>query len=171
VLEIPRANFRMARTRRQRSTPRTPKKKETSRDVTQPAATSRNPSPRSTTGRKRQQASNQASSAGKRQKTRSLTTDDIPEIVSAVVEALSQPGPGAGKPPSSRGNKGTSRSASQRTRSKEPRSGQSSHRQDRRNREASPDNAEHEESSDEDPDNENFGKNHCLCCSHLGIIV
>ena len=160
----------MARIRRQRPTPRTPKNKETSRDVTQPTATSRNSSPRSTMGRKRQQPSKQASSAGKRQKTQSLTTDDIPEIVSAVVEALPQPGPG-GKPPSSRGNKGTSRSASQRTHSKETRPGQSLHRQDRCNWEASPDNAECEESSDKDLDNEDFGKNHCLCCSHLEIIV
>jgi len=81
ALEIPRANFWMARTRRQRPTPRTPKKKETSRDVTQPTATSRNPSPRSTTGRKRQQPSNQASSAGKRQKTRLISQRSCQQLL------------------------------------------------------------------------------------------
>ena len=158
----------MARTRSQKSTS---KKKKTSRDVSQPTASSGTPSPCSTAGQKRLQSNNQASSNGKRQKSQSLTTEDIPEIVSAVVEALPQPGSGTANSVYSRGKKGTSRPISQRTRSQESRSGQSSRRRDRRNREASPDNTEHEESSDEDSDNEDFGKSNRLCHMHLVITV
>lgn len=83
---------------------------------------------------------------------------DIPENVSAMVEALPQPGPGIIKLTSSRGNKGTSRSASQRTCSQETRLGQSSHCWDHCIREVLPDNAERERSRDEDSDNEDFDK-------------
>ena len=161
----------MARTRSQKSTPQTSKKKKTSKDVSQPTASLGTPSPRSTAGQKRRQSNNQASSNGKRQKSRSLTTEDIPEIVSAVVEALPQPGSGTAISVYSRGKKGTSRPVSQKTRSQELRSGQSSRRRDRCSREASPDNAEHEESNDEDSDNEDFGKSNRLCYMHLVITV
>ena len=86
-----------------------------------------------------------------------ITRPLIPEIVSAV-EAFPQPGSGTANLVYSQGKKGTSRPVSQRTCSQESRSSQSSRRRDHRNREASPDNPKHEENSDEDSDNEDFGK-------------
>ena len=96
----------MAMTQSWKSTPQTSKKNKTLRDITQPTASSGTPSPCSTAGQKRQQSSNQASSSGKQWKTRSLMTEDIPEIV------LAQPGPGTVNPAFSRGKMGTSRPAS-----------------------------------------------------------
>ena len=104
-------------------------------------------------------------------KIRSLITEDIPEIVLAVVEALPQLGLGTANPVYSRGKRGTSRPVSQRTRSQESRSGQSSRRRDRCNQEVSTDNAEREENSNEDSDNEDFGKSNRLCYMHLVITV
>jgi len=88
----------MARTQQQGPNRRTPKKKETLR------ATSRNPSLRSTINWPEETTAKHPGLFRWKAAEDSIANDR--EIMSAVVEALPQPSPGAGKPPSSRRNTG-----------------------------------------------------------------
>ena len=105
---------------------------------------------------------------GKQKKARSLTTADIPDIVTAVVESLPQRG--ALTPASAQIDQRTTRKAATRTSRTAEKSSQSSRHQSPGsrglNREVSP-SSEPEDNSDEDADNEEFGKSNRIQCGNI----
>ena len=136
-------------------------------------------------GKKRQHTSSKGAIHEKRQKTRSLMTVDILDMVTAVVQSLPQSGAVTLAP--AQGNRCTIRTASHGMSRNIDKSSQTSRHQGRSNREVSshcPDSSNHKVSSchqdssncavspnsesgddgDEDTDNEEFGKiNHIQC--------
>ena len=136
--------------------PKTRSKNKTSKSVKRVIQTSATSEPPATAGKKRQKTN---STRGKQKKARSLTTADIPDIVTAVVESLPQRG--VVTPASTQIDQRTTRKATTRTSRIAEKSSQSSCHQSPGssglNREVSP-SSEPEENSDMDADNEEFGK-------------
>ena len=148
--------------------PKTRSKNKTSKSVKQVTQTSSTSEPPATAGKKRQKTNSNGTTHGKRKKARSLTTADIPDIVTAVVESLPQRG--VVTPASTQIDQRTTRKATTRTSRTAEKSSQSSRHQSpgssRLHREVSP-SSEPEENSDEDANNEEFGKSNRIQCGNV----
>ena len=122
-----------------------------------------------TTGKKRQNSNSHEVPREKQQKTCSLTTVDIPEIVTAVVNSLPQAGPVT--PNSTQSGKCTIRTANHRSPRNVEQPGQSSLQHSSSNREVSS-SSDFEEEGDKDPKNEEFGKSmHAMWYCHVTTVL
>ena len=123
--------------------------------------------PKATTGKKRKNSNSHEVPPEKRQKTRSLTTADIPEIVTAVLNSLPHAGPVT--PSSTQSGKHTTRTANHCSPRNVEQPGQSSLQHSSSNREVS---SSSDFEDDKDPDNEDLGKSmHAMWHCHMTAVL
>ena len=128
--------------------PRTRSQSKTAKGVTPKTTTTKSASKSpAIAGKKRQHTSSNGATKEKRPNTRSLTTADIPDVVTAVVQSL----------PQSRAVTSTLAQTGRCTTG----IASSSHRQVTSNCEVSP-SSKSGDDSDEDANNEEFGKSNCI---------